>query len=697
TWVASFDQTQNLQLTGYYEDCESVVDVEFLVYQLPVVDLPIQNEVCFNEDDILFDMGTPNLDGVGVYYVESVVETAFDTGMPASQSYEVVYAFTDVNGCYSADTSQVLINPLPIVDLPDFDDLCISEEVLVFNSGTPIGGDYFVNDVLSPDFDPISGEGVYSINYSFIDVNGCSGSADNEIQVNPLPVPTFVAADLCYGELLLVENNSTIPNGSIDSHEWNFGGIQTSLMENPNLVDLGVPGVYDVQLINTSAEGCQDSLTQQVQVLTSPEVDFTIEDDCLAELFDFTDLTEVIGGTIDQWEWRIDGSPVSLDQNVVDHQFVEWGSYEIQLLAVSNEACADSMSQMLQVHAMPTPDFAIEDFCADVNAELNNFSNIENGSIDQFVWNAGDGSAAQNELNFNHIYNAPGFYPVTLTATSDRGCEESIEQIIQVFAAPEIQVGQDAFADCGLAQVNFEDFSVADGSSIVSWQWTMNGELISGLPTAIFNPDGPGTYDIELLVSSAQGCLSDTVITDAFEVYPFPSIDYVANPAQVTMLSPELNITDQTTDAIYWEFSLPNGDQIEANEIDYLFTEAGEYHFDLYVENDFGCGDSTRIFIEVLQEILVHIPNAFSPDGDGLNEVFVPVLNDIDVEEYEFEIYNRWGEVIFTTDQPGKGWKGDVRNGDYFAQNGVYTYKLILTESTLSDTREFTGHVTLLR
>ena len=95
--------------------------------------------------------------------------------------------------------------------------------------------------------------------------------------------------------------------------------------------------------------------------------------------------------------------------------------------------------------------------------------------------------------------------------------------------------------------------------------------------------------------------------------------------------------------------------------------------------------------------MLVHIPNAFTPDGDGVNEVFFPVINDIDLESYQFEIYNRWGEAIFVSNTKGEGWLGNVNNGGHYAQNGVYTYKLTLKEEKRNDVRTFTGHVTLIK
>jgi gliding motility-associated-like protein len=95
-------------------------------------------------------------------------------------------------------------------------------------------------------------------------------------------------------------------------------------------------------------------------------------------------------------------------------------------------------------------------------------------------------------------------------------------------------------------------------------------------------------------------------------------------------------------------------------------------------------------------ELILYVPNTFTPDGDQFNNTFFPVLTaGYNVESYDFMIFNRWGELIFESQTVGEGWDGTYRNNK--CQDDVYTWKLSLRRSFNDDREEFVGHVSLLR
>ncbi|MEO0403570.1 MAG: PKD domain-containing protein, partial [Bacteroidota bacterium] len=472
-WTALIDQTTTYGLTGYYEDCQNTVDVTFTVNQLPEAQLPLQAEVCFEENEIPLDMGLPldGVDGIGIYYVESVIETTFDPSMPFNESYEVVYAFTDNNGCYNADTTEIFIQPLPQVSFPQIPSVCESDEEVALDMATPVGGDYSINGNNLLAFDPSTGMGQYELEYLFTDNNGCSNTDQSTIVVNPLPIPDFSTEDVCFGNGISLNSESSIPEGSIANHTWLMGDGDELVGDEVQNHIYDAPGIYTVLLTATSQEGCVDSISYDLSVLTSPEVDFEMNNGCLEDLFDSNNQTEIVGGTVESWMWSINGEPVSNLDNLSNYSFGEHGPFTVQLLATSNEGCIDSLTQVIEVFPMPIVDFNVEDLCVDEVLNFDNLSTIDSGQMASFEWNAGDGSAISTEFGFSHSYNSPGTYGVSLTVESDENCASSLTQDLTVFAAPVIQFGQDATADCGLAQVNFEDFSFAENSQIQSWQW----------------------------------------------------------------------------------------------------------------------------------------------------------------------------------------------------------------------------------
>ncbi len=562
--------------------------------------------------------------------------------------------------------------------------------------GFPLGGEYAINGIPSGDFNPNDGVGSYQLNYLFTDQNACSSSDSVSFEVHPLPEPSFVAADVCFGNTALLENTSSIPSGSITSSQWDFGNASSSDLFNPPGINYLTPGEFNITLNLTSNEGCSAALTQSIQILASPEVNFSLEDACLDELFNFTNTTNVQGGFAENWEWTIDGEPVSLNENLSNYQFGASGIHDIALTVGSNEGCSNTLEQSVNVFDLPQIDLVLDDACAGVPVSMFSNASVSDGTIENYEWSI-DGILTSTTENYLGTFNNPGDVDITLNVLSNHGCDASTSDTFTVFAAPIIDFTQSESIGCNLSTVEFEDLSTAAGSTVVSWEWTVNGTFISGMNTASFNPQDPGMYDLSLTVGTPEGCFSDTLIQNAIELFPSPTATYTLSSENITMLFPEVSITNTSEGSVDQIFTLPNGQSFDSESIDYSFLEPGNYAFELWVENEYGCVDSTQIVIPVEQVILIHVPNAFTPDGDGVNEVFVPVLNDIDVSDYRFEIYNRWGEVIFASETPGEGWNGNVKGGEHFAEDGVYTYRLVLRETQLFEERELSGHVTLIR
>ncbi|MDG1765207.1 MAG: PKD domain-containing protein [Flavobacteriales bacterium] len=697
TWELDLESSQTLSLTGFFEDCENTVDIDFTILDLPNPNLLLANEYCFDtgEFDLLLNSSS-DVSGGESFTVNGLESSIFSSNQTPNQSYEVIYTLEDINGCVNADTLNVFIHPLPIVNLANTPDFCEGDPVVALQGGMPLGGNYTVNDDLATTFDPSMGAGAYQVNYIYLDQNNCEAQDSVAFDVNPLPLIDFSSDDVCFGNDATFINNSSISSGSIAQAQWDFGNATTSNDYDPQGVSYASPGNYQVTLSLTSTENCSASLSQEVNVLTSPEVNFNFEDACLDQLFNFSDASVVQAGSAVAWEWDINGIPIAINQNVNNYQFPEAGNYNLSLFVTSNEGCVDSLSQTVQVFSLPEVDFLSDEACAGVPITFINTSSVEGATITAYEWTI-DGEIVSTDQNFTGSFSEPGDLNLNLVVSSDQACSASSNDTFSVYAAPEISFTQSADVGCELGTVQFEDMSSAEGSIVLTWAWEMNGVFISGLNTASFNPQNPGAYDLVLTVGTPQGCFADTLVESVVELFPSPIATYSLSSDNVSMLNPELTIVNETEDSVEQIFTLPNGQEFNTPSIDYTFLEPGDYEFTLWVENEFACADSVLISIPVEQVILVHVPNAFTPDSDGVNEVFVPVINNIEVDDYRFEIFNRWGEMIFASETPGEGWNGNVKGGEHYAMDGVYTYRLALREITTNEKREFFGHVTLIR
>src|SRR5690606_23184482 len=136
-----------------------------------------------------------------------------------------------------------------------------------------------------------------------------------------------------------------------------------------------------------------------------------------------------------------------------------------------------------------------------------------------------------------------------------------------------------------------------------------------------------------------------------------------------------------TGDVVEWWYDFQDGSSSEKEEPAHTFPEAGFYSVMQTVYNQFGCVDSTLRPVKV-DGFLVYIPNAFTPNEDGINEIFRPSIYGEEIRLYSFRIWNRWGEEVFFTEDPEEGWNGAEPSGKHYAESEVYPYKIVITGKT---------------
>ena len=166
-------------------------------------------------------------------------------------------------------------------------------------------------------------------------------------------------------------------------------------------------------------------------------------------------------------------------------------------------------------------------------------------------------------------------------------------------------------------------------------------------------------------------------------------------PPLVAPISSPILFNDQSSGADHWSWNF--GDMLNSVSIlknpTFTYTSAGSYAVRLLATNNEGCTDSISHTIIIEPEFTIYIPNAFSPDGDGINDFFAP--KGINFEDFEMEIYNRWGERIYHTTNIDIPWTGKVKDGNESAQQGVYVYK-IWVKDFKEEIHYYIGNVTLL-
>lgn len=245
---------------------------------------------------------------------------------------------------------------------------------------------------------------------------------------------------------------------------------------------------------------------------------------------------------------------------------------------------------------------------------------------------------------------------------------------------------------CTPITVNFTN--TTDPNLVANCAWDFGNGNNSALcdPSETFAV--PGCYDVTLTVTSPTGCVGDSTYDDVICVYGYPisNFDWMPNPASI--LDPNVDFTNTTIDGVTYTWLFDSLGTSTDEHPDFTFPDVpGSYNVCLIASSGYGCVDTMCYEVIVNDVELVFVPNAFTPDNDGTNELFTPVLNFLP-SEYEFTVWNRWGERIFLSEAPDEGWDGTVKGVD--APIDVYVWKLNVTGQD-GEKQEYVGHVTLVR
>ncbi len=512
--------------------------------------------------------------------------------------------------------------------------------------------------------------------------NGCSyDTVSVDIAVSPIPVAAFSVdpQPVCAGQPVTLSNQTP----AVASTEWTLPGGTTSTL---STFEHAFPtaGSFPVTLVVTAIDnGCSASLTQQVTVAPVPVAGFTVSEAvyCAPATLTFTNTST---GTNLAHTWSMDGSGFSFLQHPLPQVMTSAGGHTVHLLVQDQlSGCRDSVSQVIMGNPTPHADFILQpvDPCGRPADLLATSTSTAGASTSWWLNGALLGTGAQLDTN---VVGA-GSYTLALVAESLGPCSDTARTTFTLHELPVAAFTADTA--CVGQPIPLTDASL---HTIGQW-WYLNGRPVGTDPlTMAMVPDAPGVDTIALAVLGLGGCMDSLVVMVN---------TYVAPPAAMTvevlddcrsirlhgLAHPQVqyawfvNDLDQpfSTDREPWYF--------------YARTTALDLHFRLEVTNVFGCTSEDLRPVDL--PLCTFVANAFTPDGDGINETFLPSVTP-DAKWQHFRVFDRWGEEIFTTTPNGPEWDGTV-NGKP-APPGVYVWRLELTPTEEAQDPLY-GHVTLVR
>lgn len=463
-------------------------------------------------------------------------------------------------------------------------------------------------------------------------------------------------------------NSSVTGADPVVSYLWNFGDGTTSTAPIPTHVF--ATGLYDIQLIITTAGGCSDTAIAigGIRASTKPVPNFSANprDVCAETPINFTDLST---GTVTSWLWYFGDGGTSTEQNP-SHTYTDTGFFSVTLF-VSNFGCQDSIRFINYIHIKPPiANFIVPLNC--INHYTKTFTDQSIGA-DQWAWNFGDGntSTLQNPV---HTYSAVGTYLVTLTVFNiSTGCSYTTTK--NIIVADEHAVFTASITElCKNSATVFTATSIQGApSAIVNFSWDFgDGSIGSGI-TVSHTYSTVGSYNVRLIITDINSCKDTLVKINYIKVYGpvtdfSPSVPGTCLATSVTFM--DQTVTDGTHSVVQWHWYFGDGtDQIyTAPPFQHTYTTGGIYTVSLFVTDSFGCTDS----ISKPNILIISTPIANFVSADTVSCPGKP--------------------IVFTNASSGPGLSYSWNFGDgntsiqanpthIYAADGLYTVQLTITDT----------------
>ncbi len=379
--------------------------------------------------------------------------------------------------------------------------------------------------------------------------------------------------------------------------------------------------------------------------------------------------------------------------------YKDTGTYEVRLIADPNSSCADTTYALFKVYDSTRVEYVYQgEQCFTKNhIDFMAFGNFTPNA--RFFWSFGGttsiGTNSTQQSPQGVTWTKPGTYYVSVTVV-EFNCDYTYGDSIDIFTRPEIGEIVPSGTGCLPHKVNFTDQTVAMGP-VEHW-WSFGDGNYSKAPNPSHVYTTPGLYTVEHSIKSLRGCIDSgyTKYQNVIEVYPVPFSDLSWLAKEKSIYDPEFQVSNASTGHTSTFTILPNGQEIEnLSENVFTLSDTGNFEVIHISYNQYGCSDTLFDTIRVDDPFTLYIPSAFSPNGDGINDKFTFKMSGI--SKMYMEIYNRWGEIVYSSSNPYDGWNGNHYNSGKALPSGVYTYVFIGTVKDGAKEHVSKGHVTLLR
>ncbi len=464
-----------------------------------------------------------------------------------------------------------------------------------------------------------------------------------------------------YNKFVFV-NTSAVKFGTM-KYRWSFGDNTSDTSTNPTK-KYTVQGAYTIKLVATTNYDCADSTTSIIGFYATPKALFSVDDSlqCLnKQAFNFTDKTTLSKGTYSP-SWWFDDNTTSSGLQVNNKTFATSEYHQVQLSVITDKMCVDTVVQRVYLENVQNSSIILSDNdsqCWKGNAF--NFVNQKNNprvSYTTTKWIYGDGQESLLNTPLTQRYNTDGEFTMLLCTESALGCLDTIKKLIVVHPHP--KTGFNAQAVCYPEPVLFNNTSSIKKGTIDEYIWDFGDLKQSTLAAPLHNYPSSGLYNVRLQAVSNYGCRDTLVINNAANVqdkpkafFDFDQLPLIAKDQTRLQFN---NLSSSNSTKYYWDFGNNTNSSLQ-NPIG-IYQDTGRWIVTLVSFTNEGCSDTFSLSTgQIIPDFTYFLPNAFSPNGDVHNNVYRGE-GSLFAYKFKMEIFNRWGEKLFESDDINKGWDG---------------------------------------
>lgn len=666
---------------------------------------------CQNKTVTFNDLSTPNTASIvswewnfGDGTKETFTAPPFTHTYTRSGRFNVSLKITDAAGCtdnFNLPTDLLVTNPIVGFRADTF--YCPGAPLPFVDTSSGAGLSYFwqfgdggTSTSQHPDHSYPMGDSTYTVKLKIRDISGCE---DSVTKVDYIKIRSPKAAFAIHDTTTIcppLRTGFTFQGADYQSFYWEFGDGGGTTLQNPNYFysDYGrfIPKLYLV-----GPGGCMDSAQASVSIY-DPQASASISygpvtTACNSLNVDF----EITVPPAFKFHFFFgDGSIDSSQQTTLSH-FYSRPSFNTPRLVIYDtisgcEVAINGGTRINVLGAIPLFGKDKKEFCDQGVVSFRNFT-TKNEPIINTVWTFGDGGTSNAE-NPTHNYTQPGFYPIKLEVTTQNNCTSSFMDTVLVYRTPAPTIESRDTICLNTAELFQGLLAVPD--TLTNWQWSFANGQSSNAQSGNATYTAPGNYTVSLTTTNKINCSATT--TKSINVPPLPTVTPVQNPLTIPV-GTGTNLAMTYTGNIVTYNWLPTT-RLNCTDCPTPFANPqNTTTYKVNVEDRYGCINSGEItVIVVCGKENVTIPNTFSPNGDGRNEVFYPKGTGL-FRIKSMRVFNRWGEIVFeksefTANDPSAGWNGTYKGKIASPDTYIYTMEILCENNAIIPVK---GNVTLLR